>query len=129
MSDPYPKDKQLSRGPRRYRRKIASAKQWQVICAVKQGPCRVCTDPASNGRLYGRIQFHHLVPRSQGGDDVIDNIAPLCPGCHEDVTLREPHALALLASSLTDAEYAYVIGKHGEGAIERLFGVGVSRRV
>jgi hypothetical protein len=31
------------------------------------------------------------------------------------------------AASLTDAEYAYVIGKLGEAGMERLFGVGVSR--
>ena len=46
---PYPKAQQLARGERRYRRKVASAKQWQRIAAEKQGPCRVCRDPASNG--------------------------------------------------------------------------------
>ena len=46
MADPYPKSRQLARGERRYRRKVASAKQWQAIMAAKIGPCRVCCDPA-----------------------------------------------------------------------------------
>ena len=123
---PYPKAKQLARGERRYRRKVASAKQWQRIIAAKQAPCRVCRDPASNGSVHSAIQFHHLVPRSAGGDDTEDNIVPLCSDCHGLATLRNPLVLEVLARSLTDGEYAYIIDKMGEGALERLFGVGRS---
>jgi 5-methylcytosine-specific restriction endonuclease McrA len=123
---PYPKEKQLARGERRYRRKVASAKQWQRIIAAKGGPCRVCRDPASNGALHALIHFHHLVPRAQGGDDVADNIVPLCQDCHGLATLRNPLVLEVLARSVTEGEYAYIIGKLGEGGIERLFGVGRS---
>lgn len=123
MTDPYPKSRQLRRAGRRYRRKIASPKQWQAIIAAKQGPCRVCCDPGTNGSLFGRIQMHHLVPRVHGGDDTADNIAPLCFDCHDAVTRRDPSALEALAASLTDGEYAYVIGKLGEDALERLYGV------
>jgi 5-methylcytosine-specific restriction endonuclease McrA len=117
---PYPKASQLARGERRYRRKVASPKQWQAIIAAKRGPCRVC----GFGAPYA--EFHHLVPRDLGGDDVPDNIVPLGSSCHERVTRRVPVALRHLAESLTDAEYAYVIGKLGEGGMERLFGVGRS---
>lgn len=92
---------------------------WQAIIAAKRGPCRVC----GLGALP-HYHMHHLVPRAQGGDDVADNIAPLCAACHEAVTRLFPAALALLAESLSDAEYAYVVGKLGEGGMERLFGVG-----
>lgn len=125
---PRPKSAQLSRGQRRYRRIVASPKQWAAIVEAKQGPCRVCTDPAANGRLYGRIEFHHLVSRAALGDDVADNIAPLCPSCHLLVTQRIAHVLAILAANLTDAEYAYCIAKMGEGAMERLFGISDDRR-
>lgn len=118
MADPYGKDKQLSRGERRYRRKVASLKQWQAIIEAKRGPCRVC------GFVDDRmIEYHHLVPRSQGGDDVADNIVPLGWNCHKAVTEGGAVEQARLAESLTDGEYAYVVGKLGEGAMSRLFGV------
>jgi len=123
---PYPKASQLARGERRYRRKVASAKQWQRIAAEKQGPCRVCRDPASNGSVHASIQFHHLVPRSQGGDDVADNIVPLCRDCHGLATIGTPIILGVLAANLLDSEYAYIIEKLGECGMERLFGVGRS---
>jgi hypothetical protein len=59
-----------------------------------------------------------------GGDDTADNIVPLGPTCHRKVTERHEIKLRKLAESLTDAEYAYVIAKLGEGGMERLFGVG-----
>jgi 5-methylcytosine-specific restriction endonuclease McrA len=121
--EPYPKGKQLARGERRYRRKVASPKAWQSIIAAKQGPCRVCCHPNGNGHGLGLVQFHHLIPRVHGGDDVPDNIVPLHAACHSAVTSRAPGALQSVSRSLTDAEYAYVIGKLGEGALARLFGV------
>jgi len=120
---PHPKSAQLARGERRYRRKIASPKAWQAIIAAKRGPCRVCCTPTQNGFDYGPVSFHHLLARSQGGDDVADNIVPLHAGCHEAVTQRVGPALICLARSLSDAERAYIIGKLGEGGMERLFGV------
>lgn len=123
MSDPYPKSRQLARGAKRYRRKIASPKQWQAIMAAKIGPCRVCNTPGHNGRLHGRIVLHHLVTRAALGDDVADNIVPLCGVCHLEVSSARGDARAKLAASLTDGEYAYIVGKLGEGALERLFGV------
>lgn len=122
--EPFPKASQLARGERRYRRRVASPKQWQAIREAKIGPCRVCCDPATNGRLYGRIQLHHLLSRAQGGDDVVENIVPLCPECHERVTRRCADECLALADNLEDGEYAYLIGKLGEGALERLYGVG-----
>jgi 5-methylcytosine-specific restriction endonuclease McrA len=121
---PYPKASQLARGERRYRRKVASPKQWQAIIAAKGAHCRIC-QYLERPSGYG-VEYHHLVSRKQGGDDVGDNIVPLCMAAHYQVTRREPWHLEQLARSLTDAEYAYVIGKLGEGGMERLFGVGRS---
>lgn len=40
--------------------------------------CRACGEPAATG--------HHVIPKSERGDDVLDNIAPVCgsgtTGCH-----------------------------------------------
>jgi 5-methylcytosine-specific restriction endonuclease McrA len=124
VAEPFPKAKQLARGERRYRRKIASPKQWQAIRAEKLDgqPCRVCfvTEYRPD---FGAKELHHLVSRSALGDDVAENLVPLCGSCHQRVTMRQAGALRWLAESLTDAEYAYCVGKLGEGAMERLFGV------
>ena len=69
-ADPYPKTKQLARGERRYRRKVASPKQWAAIRADKLGKCRLCGYPRS-------VQLHHLVSRAALGDDVADNLVSL----------------------------------------------------
>lgn len=119
-SDPFPKSRQLARGERRYRRKVASPKQWQSIIDAKGTRCRLAPNCE---RMFLPVEYHHLVSRSRGGDDVADNIVPLCKACHEGVTWRIPEALEDLGSALTDSERAYVVGKLGEGAMARLFGV------
>jgi len=125
MADPYPKTRQLARGERRYRRKVASPKQWAAIRADKLTSCRICDE---SQRIAGTsstssLELHHLVNRSQGGDDVADNLVPLCSAHHGFVTNRTANTLRVLAESLTDGEYAYCIEKLGEGAMTRLFGV------
>jgi hypothetical protein len=119
---PDPKSRTLARGARRYRRKVASPKQWQAIVAAKGPTCRLSTP----GVCERGVEYHHLVARIDGGDDVPDNIVALCSIHHGLVTNRVPPALYRLAESLTDGEYAYVVGKLGEGGMERLFGVGGS---
>jgi HNH endonuclease len=121
VADPFPKSRQLARGQRRYRRKVASPKQWQAIIEEKLTGCRLAyTECVGNASI---CELHHLVPRSMGGDDVADNIVALCRSCHYRISYRHPVPLAALAASLTDGEYAYVIAKLGEGAMQRLFGV------
>jgi 5-methylcytosine-specific restriction endonuclease McrA len=122
MADPYSKETQLHRPFRRYRRKIASAKGWQKIVDEKQGPCRICSDPASNGRLHSRIEFHHVVTRQDGGDDIPDNIVPLCPQCHGSVTARKAGYGLLLLLSLTVAEHAYMVKRGGKDYPSRVYG-------
>lgn len=120
---PYPKTKQLARGERRYRRKVASPAKWQRIIETKRGDgCRVCIPELA---ILEPIEYHHLVPRAQGGDDVADNVIPLCRPHHELISRRVGAGLQIVAESLSDAEYAYCVGELGEGAMERLFGVSV----
>ena len=125
--DPYSKERQLARGERRYRRKVASAKDWQRIVAAKQGPCRVCVRPLANGGTPAhaphRVQFHHLVARIHGGDDIEDNIVPVCIACHLLVTAHHPRPLRVLVASLSESERGYVRRKLGADGYSRLFGV------
>jgi hypothetical protein len=102
---PDPKARTLARGPRKYRRKVASPKQWQAIIASKAGPCRCC----------GSVVH--------GGDDVPDNIVPLCLYCHDEITARSFLCAVQLLPALDDAEYAYMIQRGGEGYPERAYGI------
>ena len=119
---PDPKSRALTRGRPKYRRIVAGPKRWQQICDEKLGPCRVCGDQGANGR-----QLHHLVSRQDGGDDVPDNIVPLCPLDHAKVTQRDSGVALVLMLSLTDAEYAYLIERGGENYPERAYGLEYQR--
>lgn len=113
----------MSADPKPQARHKADRIEWERIVRDKRGPCRVCVLPESNGSYWKQIELHHVLPRSRGGDDVADNIAPLCRLCHALVTNYDARALAALAASLTDSERSYILGKLGEGGMERLFGV------
>ena len=108
---PNPKPARLPRKP--YRRQVASRKQWARIVAEKTGPCRVCGS-VENGRMESKIQLHHLVPRSRGGDDTLDNIVPLCRRCHELVTIGDTQSVRKLAGNMLPAEVAYLERKTKE---------------
>jgi hypothetical protein len=120
--NPYPKSSQLARAEKRYRRKVASPKQWQAIAAEKQGPCRVCTSPPPN-------ELHHVVPRGAPwfGADVPDNISPCCHGCHGFITRRNQPTLKAFLASLTDDEYAYALEHGGETFFETSYGLRYER--
>jgi hypothetical protein len=114
--EPYSKERQLSRGERRYRRKVASPKQWQAIIAAKGSACRL----RGVSPCEPDVTYHHVVPRYMSGDDVADNIVPLCSWHHDCVTRLEFFYVASLGHSLTLSERAYVVGKLGEDGLARL---------
>lgn len=62
---------------------------WRAAVLARRGErCRNCGDP--------QVEADHLIPRSQGGDDVVENGLPLCGvwsklspfpgGCHKAKT-------------------------------------------
>ena len=127
---PYPKPAATKPGrPRRYRRFAAGPKQWAVLRQTKGGPCRVCGTADWNGVYERQMQLHHVVPRAAPwfGDDLADNLIPLCRRDHELVTRRDPITCNIVALQLTDAEYAYAIKRGGEGFFERAYGVEYQR--
>lgn len=82
---------------------------------------KLASDPTCRATGNRATEGHHILLRSQGGDDVEDNILPLS---------LPPHAIyhatgVLKGVKLTDAEYAYLVSKLGEEAaadyIERKF--------
>lgn len=58
------------------------------------GICQLCNLPAPfknhNGDPF--LEIHHIVPLAEGGQDIIENVAALCPNCH-----RKMHELNLPA--------------------------------
>jgi len=96
---------------------------------------RKCLSPESECRLCGvrrHLERHHLVPRSQGGDDVDENLVPLCgphhagglsmlAGCHRRITENEPAALELLRGRLWPEEEIYVAHRKGWAWLEQRY--------
>lgn len=36
-------------------------------------------------KKYRGLDAHHILPRSQGGEDVLTNLVALCRGCHDQM--------------------------------------------
>lgn len=109
-------DWRTGRGPNpRPRRRMRDAAAGRDKCAGET--CRLC-----GGRYaYSR---HHLVPRSQGGDDVDANLVRLCDPwrpCHLRITQNEPIALRELRATLTPDEIAYIVERKGSDWLDRRY--------
>lgn len=50
-----------------------------------RGCCQKC------GTRRNHLQKDHVIPKSRGGSDDVDNIQYLCANCHEDKTRSEKH--------------------------------------
>lgn len=112
----------MSADPRPARRHVASPAEWNELRAQKLGPCRGCDDRPL--RLH--MTLHHLVGRDLGGDDVADNLIPLCgsgsAGCHGKAEAERDRAtLTRIRHSLTPYEAAYVLRKKGEDFLDRYY--------
>lgn len=103
----------MPKPPRRYR---ASKTEWIEFHEWRsEQRCWVCGARATN--------THHILPRSQGGDDRLENFAPLCgsgtTGCHGLIEARDREARAKLRRALTPANIAYLDRKVGPWWLER----------
>lgn len=125
---PAPKSAQTARRTKKYRRKVASPKQWAGLHSEKNGPCRLCGKP-------GPSQLHHVIPRDRGGDDVAENLVPLCAECHGFVEARVQDVCRRLVESLwrdgtepgprggPKDEYSYAVDRGGENFAESIYGL------
>lgn len=53
---------------------------YELLKQLKGTICCNCQEECNN-----EIVFHHIVPLTYGGKDVITNIAPLCSNCHNKI--------------------------------------------
>lgn len=100
-----PKPERESRRDRRKKRKGRTVDTDAIARKLEADPvCRVTGRRASEG--------HHILLRSQGGDDVEDNILPLSRKPH-----RTYHDTGVLEGvTLTPEEVAYLVSKLGPEA-------------
>ncbi len=51
-----------------------------------KGICELCNNPAPFQRPDGTdfLEVHHIIFLAEGGPDTIDNVAALCPSCHQE---------------------------------------------
>jgi len=74
-------------------------------------------------------ELHHILARVHGGDDVVENLAPVCQADHRRIEARDPHARAALRGALMPTNLAYLHDKLGEttlGWLERNYPVRVA---
>ncbi len=73
--------------PKPAKRIKATPTDWEIIRKFfAYSPCAHC------GQAYESL--HHILPRSQGGSDLVDNLVPLCGdgtrGCHGTLESHAP---------------------------------------
>jgi len=99
--------------PKPERRIRVSPREWNRLHDEKGGPCRLCGD-----RKY---ELHHLVGRDLGGDDVADNLVPLCRAHHGEVQELKEVASSALGRLLTPEERSYVMLTKGQAFLGRYY--------
>lgn len=85
---------------------------------LRERPCAACQElPGST--------LHHVVPRSQRGDDVIENLIGLCQSDHDELHhgMRANLLYLAIGRNLTPANIAYVLEKRGAGWLSSRYGV------
>lgn len=88
----------------------AKKRAWVEIRQAFEGvPCVVCGKPYES--------LHHVLARSLGGDDVVDNLAALCgdgfAGCHGLIESYDPRALDVFRLTLPELTVSYLRGRLG----------------
>lgn len=75
----HPKEQRAQHVLRRVREKTArgsfTGEQWNLLCAKYGNICLCCGQRKP-------LTVDHIVPLSQGGDNMIGNIQPLCSDCN-----------------------------------------------
>jgi hypothetical protein len=106
----------IAKPAKRYRATLTEWERFREHFALDR--CWVCAETWQ--------ELHHIYPRSQGGDDDIPNLAPVCRSCHARIEARDPVARSLVRQALMPSNLDYLIGKLGDNAqgwIERNYAV------
>ena len=92
-----------------------------------EGCCRLCKRAKLprwlGGNPFDCLERHHVVQkgmgRTIGGDDVDENIIPLCTRCHREVTERTRYSRMAVRANLRHDEEDYVIRRKGKWWLDK----------
>jgi 5-methylcytosine-specific restriction protein A len=62
---------------------------WQKLRLAVLFDEPLCRECQRHGRVSAAVTVDHIVPRSAGGGNGRENLAPLCAACHSAKTARE----------------------------------------
>ncbi len=65
-------------------RDVRGERLWVGRCIF----CNRALTVAEDGTVTSRATIEHIVPRSHGGDDAIENLALACVGCNNEKGMR-----------------------------------------
>jgi len=68
---------------------------WQRLRRSVLAEEPLCRNCGGRGRVVAATDIDHIIPKSQGGTDDVDNLQPLCHACHTAKTNRERAAYGL----------------------------------
>lgn len=101
--------------PKPAKRHRAGEQEWRGIReAFSEERCWVC------GERW--TELHHILNRSHSGDDVVENLAPVCAECHRRIEARDPQSRSLIRQALMPTNLAYLrrkLGENTEGWLSR----------
>jgi 5-methylcytosine-specific restriction protein A len=65
--------------------------RWRRLRTMALSRNPICADPwgvhAKAGQVIAAVDVDHILPRSQGGQDVLENLQGLCHACHSRKTV------------------------------------------
>ncbi|GAH40763.1 unnamed protein product, partial [marine sediment metagenome] len=64
-------------------------RRWGKLCNLYLASHPLCELCESRKRIVPAAEVHHIVPKSRGGGDEIENLMSLCRACHNALTRRE----------------------------------------
>lgn len=87
----------------------------------REGKCRVGKEAHPDCMVTWALHRHHLVGKDRNGDDVDENLIPLCHACHDAFhsSIFAPAIAAAIRASMLDVELRFVL-EHPEGGAEWL---------
>jgi 5-methylcytosine-specific restriction protein A len=66
--------------------------RWRRLRQMQLAREPICQDPfgfhAADGRVVMAIEVDHIISKSKGGRDNLDNLQSLCKGCHSTKTAK-----------------------------------------
>lgn len=84
----------------RIQEQLSAEQRWRQLkrdVEIRDGSkCRLCRRQCrfDAPKLTQRADPHHVIFRSAGGDDTLENVLKLCRSCHDDVHVNRTVALS-----------------------------------